>query len=559
MRMRSVGFCTLLLMGLVATSLATGAVAAGASRGHVVEHTLVRGAPIHGANGITFDAEGDLYVASFAEGTVVAMDAKSGRILDRIGAGTDTGTPDDLAFGPDGALYWTSVATGEVFKQSPDGTISSSFVAPGMNPITFTGDGRLLVGQAFFGDGLYELDTDTLAITETIIPDSGTPPFLSQFNGFDVGPDGLLYAVQPFFGRIVSIDIDAVDPAGSIEVIADALAFPAAVKVDDATGDLYAVVQASGQVIRVEETTGQVHVVTTLPEGLDNLAMAPDGRWFVSHANNGAVYTILPSGQTRTVSPAGLIAPGGVAVMPDGHAGETLYVADLWTLGRFDGRTGRGEGITTQSFVPGGMPAPFTVAADGENLVLSSWLSGRVTVWNPTDGVAVDDYAIPPDAPPVLNAIRFGDEIVVAQPGGVRVLGAASPMLVLPVPSGLAVDGDHLYTTDWATGSLWQVAPDIRPIIMPGPNSLARPEGLAMDHDGMLLVVETGAGRLTRVNPTTGDTATVADGLELGLLDPTGGQLPPTWIFNGVAAGEHGDIYVTGDVHNVIYRITEHP
>jgi glucose/arabinose dehydrogenase len=31
--------------------------------------------------------------------------------------------------------------------------------------------------------------------------------------------------------------------------------------------------------------------------------------------------------------------------------------------------------------------------------------------------------------------------------------------------------------------------------------------------------------------------------------------MPPTWIFNGVAVGPSGAVYVSGDVENVIYRI----
>jgi hypothetical protein len=41
--------------------------------------------------------------------------------------------------------------------------------------------------------------------------------------------------------------------------------------------------------------------------------------------------------------------------------------------------------------------------------------------------------------------------------------------------------------------------------------------------------------------------------LEVGAPGPEG--YPPTWIFNGVAVGPSGAIYITGDVTNVLYRI----
>ena len=47
----------------------------------------------------------------------------------------------------------------------------------------------------------------------------------------------------------------------------------------------------------------------------------------------------------------------------------------------------------------------------------------------------------------------------------------------------------------------------------------------------------------------------VAEGLELGLTLMPGLPLPPTFLFNGVAVGPSGTIYVTGDRANVLYRL----
>jgi glucose/arabinose dehydrogenase len=82
---------------------------------------------------------------------------------------------------------------------------------------------------------------------------------------------------------------------------------------------------------------------------------------------------------------------------------------------------------------------------------------------------------------------------------------------------------------------------------------LANPEGLALDVDGSLLVVEAGARRLSRVDLTTGEKSVVVEGLELGVEASPG--FPPTWTFNGVAVGHSGAIYITGDVGGVLYRI----
>jgi hypothetical protein len=67
------------------------------------------------------------------------------------------------------------------------------------------------------------------------------------------------------------------------------------------------------------------------------------------------------------------------------------------------------------------------------------------------------------------------------------------------------------------------------------PLQLHSPEGLAVDYDGSLLVVESGIGCLSRINISTGQVTSVANGLELGAVASPG--MPSTWAFNGVAVG----------------------
>ncbi|MFV9630502.1 MAG: hypothetical protein ACNYWM_05475 [Methanosarcinales archaeon] len=65
-------------------------------------------------------------------------------------------------------------------------------------------------------------------------------------------------------------------------------------------------------------------------------------------------------------------------------------------------------------------------------------------------------------------------------------------------------------------------------------------------------VVRASDGRLSRINPNTGEVSTVAVG-QLGSQGSKG--YPPTWIFNGVAVDPSGAIYVTGGIANVFYRV----
>jgi sugar lactone lactonase YvrE len=116
---------------------------------------LARGAPIPAANGTMFDSKGRLHVASVGGRSILVIDPETGAILDRIGPDRGVEGPDDLTFGSDGSLYWIALLTGEVGKLSPDGTKSTlAKLPPGVNPITFSDDGRLFVALDFLGDGL---------------------------------------------------------------------------------------------------------------------------------------------------------------------------------------------------------------------------------------------------------------------------------------------------------------------------------------------------------------------------------------------------------------------
>ena len=161
----------------------------------VLVKEIATGARIKSANGVNFGPDGNLYIASFGGQEIIVMNSQNGNIMKRFGPADGVISPDDLVFGPDGSLYWTDINIGEVGRISPDGTLTKQPVAPGVNPITFSDDGRLFVGLCFLGDGLYELDPNLIAPPRPIIVASAENNFfpLSFLNAFDFGPDGKLY------------------------------------------------------------------------------------------------------------------------------------------------------------------------------------------------------------------------------------------------------------------------------------------------------------------------------------------------------------------------------
>ena len=67
------------------------------------------------------------------------MNPETGEIEERLGPAEGIRGPDDLAFGPDGSLYWTDILIGDVGRRYPDGTTRVvASIGPGPNPITFS-------------------------------------------------------------------------------------------------------------------------------------------------------------------------------------------------------------------------------------------------------------------------------------------------------------------------------------------------------------------------------------------------------------------------------------
>ena len=516
--------------------------------------TLVRGSPLHSANGIHFDAEGRLWVASVFGRELLALDPETGAVLRRYGPEDGVETPDDVAIADDGSVYWTAIFTGEVGRIDPDGTKRSQMVAPGVNPITFSDDGRLFVALDFFGDGLYELDPSFGEAPRRILEAPG------WLNGMDWGPDGQLYGPIWTRGHIVRVD-----PAtGATMVVADGFNTVSAVKFDS-RGRLHATEYTTGEVWRIDLESGEREVVGRVPPAPDNLAFDSTDRLFVSHARDGSIYEIVDELSTRLVSPGGMIAPGGMALLPS-QTGATLYVADLLSLRAFDAETGEATGVQTH-FIgdPEAVVAPMTLHLDGDgNLVIASWVSNAVQVWDPRARTALATYT---DFATPLNAIAVERDLVVAEMGAgpgdgrlIRLRGGdptARDTIAtgLGLPAGMVASDGSLWVTDRGAGQVLKVLSEGKPTWTPLPVAigLSAPEGIALAPDGSLLVVETGRRQLVRIPVGSAQAEAVVRGLAVGLEGPP--TTPATWVFSDVVSDDDGTIFVTGDRENVVYRI----
>src|SRR6266540_2674657 len=161
----------------------------------------------------------------------------------------------------------------------------------------------------------------------------------------------------------------------------------------DSRGRLHVVDQLSGKVVRVNVATGRKAVVARLTPGLDSLAFDSRDRLFVSSFQDGFIAEVTADGEVRMVSGGGMILPGGVAALPRGRDGESVFVADLFSLREFDARTGRQRRVERGFTGYSQLISPvFTVAPDGDRLLLSSSFANAVQLWDPATHAAVATY-----------------------------------------------------------------------------------------------------------------------------------------------------------------------
>jgi sugar lactone lactonase YvrE len=513
---------------------------------------LARGSRFRGTNGILFGPDGLLYVASVVTPALAAIDTLTGEVERQYGPADGVKGPDDLAFGPDGSLYWTDIAFGEVGRRAPDGATSVvASLGAGVNPITFSDDGRLFVAQCFMGDRLFEVDPlgaeEPRLVSDRLGPGCG-------LNGMDWGPDGKLYGTRWFQGTVARVDVDS----GAVETAADGFGVPAAVKFDS-KGRLHVLDSLRGEVVRVDGATREV-VGRVPPSTADNLAFDADDRLYVSSFGDGFVVEVLDAERTRTVIAGGVNMPGGLALARRGGAGEVLYLADFFALRALDPSSGKEVYAAHDIIGFSPLGSVMTVAADGARVVTTSWFDNAVKVWDPATNQVVASFL---ELKRPVHARPFQGDLVVAEwdTGSVLRLQIEHPetrtaiATGIATPAGLAAGADDLYVADRDAGRVLQIVDggDVLSPAREAARGLRGPEGIELGDDGRLYVVEADGDRLSRVDPQTGEIELLADGLALHV--PSQGDFPTTMLFNGLAVGAQR-IYVTGDAENLVYAIS---
>jgi sugar lactone lactonase YvrE len=503
---------------------------------------LVAPSSFSGVHGLAVDQQGRLLAGSVVGNAIWQVDRSTGAAKILI-AGPE-GQADDIAVGPKGELAWTNYLMGMVRYRENDAApmrVLAKDLA-GLNSLDFDRrNGKLYASQVFLGDALWELDVAGVQPPRLIAKDMG------GFNGFEVGPDGMLYGPLWFKGQVVKID----PSNGKITVINDQFKVPAAANLDG-KGNLWAVDAKTGELSKVELASGKKTVMKQLSTALDNLAIAPHGTIYVSNMADNAVQAYNPTtGDLKMLTSGKLAVPAGLR-LADGF----LWVADIFSFRKVDVKSGQVTDIARMQASE--LEYPFGVGVSKNLIALTSWFNGslqvidRATTKTKTTvhGLKAPMDAIPMDDGSILFIEIATGNLSRASGADYKDIKVVASGLAGPVQMTLGKDG-AVYVTE-AAGKLTRVnlADGAKTTIAEG---LALPEGVAQTPWGTFIVAETAAARLTEIE-VGGAKRTVADNLPIGLAPGPG--LPPPYVVTGVAVDADGTIFFSADKNNAIYKIS---
>jgi sugar lactone lactonase YvrE len=541
---------------------------------------LVPPNPLPATNGLRVDPTGRyLFIAQAFFNRVSRMDLQTGEIV-RIADDTDGESslqaPDDLAIDADGLVYATTVVGRNVTRFNQDGsgrTVVGSNITNGLNGpngISFDPDtGRLYATDLFFDPnhpegGLWEIDKTGALPPRPIARGLAHPEGFGIYGGKAYIPEfykgtidevdlatGLSTQIAGGFGTLVALDVDNAgrlvtletstgkiwrlnrDGSGR-EVIAEGEVGFDNAAVNPVTGDIYVSNFVRGGIRKVDLQSGTLKplvegplsIPVTLNEGAGDSLLVGDGTSIVRVQPDGA-YERVNRFLLDHVPTAGPIDNYQLATPGAIEQGGTMYFTDF--LPTQDDRISRRDADGTQSVVARGVLWP----------------------WHIRSG---------PAGP--LAGVPEGHLLVTDEGAGTVLSVDANTGLVIPVAAGLSVPGglaydaasNTAYVSSSGSGEIYALKPFEAPQMVIA-SGLSTPEGVALDGDGGLLVVEAGTGSLWRYSLGDGSRTLVASGLPTKITGVTG--IPNLNFTSDVLVLDNGDIIVSGTADASLIRL--HP
>jgi sugar lactone lactonase YvrE len=514
--------------------------------------TLVESTPLRGCNGLVFGKDGALYVCQTSPNSIskVKLSSRCGRcgpsVEEFVGPQHGVITPDDITVDDEGNFYATSAIGGEVYKISPQGM--KQVIARGLNgPNGISYDeetGRLFVSECFWGNNVYELDPDGVNAPQLVTAGLDTP------EGFDIR-DGKL--VIPDFGTWTIVEVD-MESGDITPLVTEGLITPIALTIGP-DGYIYTPELATGLVKKISPDGSEIEILTQLLPGLDNLAFGPNGYLYVSSYHDATIWKVNPiTGENVMLFPMGINSVASII-----SKGEDLYLCDSIMIRRIDEEGNVYKTLANAWLSQNGFPLPTTMTTwVGEYLITADFIDGAVVYVNPNVYDEWDYLAYPVASPAGMKVDTENNMLYIAEYGAGQVIEVdlltGDRRVVtgdLSGPIDLVIKDETLYVAEALAGRITKIdiASGVKEIFLNG--YVGKPKGLAWDHNGNLLIVDTAARELINVNMENLKIRTIASNLPM--VHTTYYPYPLIWDTPApIAVNENGDIFLAGSDGSVI-------
>ncbi|MBI5895780.1 MAG: SMP-30/gluconolactonase/LRE family protein [Desulfobacterales bacterium] len=339
---------------------------------------VVADSPFPGVNGATVGSDGHLYVTHTANGTITRIDLATLKPSLFVPAHAGVFIPDDIAADDKGNLYVTGTTplVGEVYRIDKNGVktvIASGMAAPNgieYNPRT----GRLFVTECFQGNRIYEVDPTGQKPARLLI-DKDVIPVPEGF-GFDPDTNDLIVPDMGS-GKILRIHPDT----GAIATVAEKFSAPIALTIG-ADKMVYIPELGTGAVYKMALDGTRREKIAQLVPGLDNIAMTPKGRLFVTSYWDATIFEVTTDGSGRfeRLFANGPNQPVGIVAKANG-----LLVADAIMVRTV--QEGKYQPTKLNAWASHGMPLPLSLAdGPGSQIFWTDCIHGAVVLGDPVSG-----------------------------------------------------------------------------------------------------------------------------------------------------------------------------
>lgn len=569
---------------------AAAALPARASAPAFIRDYLVPPRPLCCGNGVSLS--GDTLLMNHAAMDAISAIDVNARTIVKFASESDPDTeelvtPDDLWRDPvTGDLYVTEILVNGVRKIAPDGTrtrVMAGFGDGVAHPNAITGlrrpgrPLRLFISMVSFEPGsktgIWEVDPAGIVPPRLVYGAAGGQTVFGHGmrapNAMAFDPSGgELFVPESYGGAVYAIDVDAhtartvFDGAGPS---ANGIALRFA-----ADGSILYAEQNSGRLLRLNPNGPPSQapvVVAQLDPGIDGIAEHADGRIFLSNFRYGGLSIVHPGGAVEQMFARGLSMPNGITEIRDPGGdidpkpAKTFAVADVGSLALVDAVTGA---ITRpKQFIRDDFDITVGVGTTwGCDAYATGFFRGtlqKVDVCDPSkphvEVVPRKSFVAPWDVlAPTLASVFVVDAATgivwdVRYQSDVPFLTPFAAGLVNP--TSITWDGGrYVYVSETGANAI-RIYDRFGGMLVESLYGFDEPEGIAFVRGIGLLVVEAGAGKVTRIED--GARSTFIDGLATDIRGV--GAVPVLNFFADIAAAADGTIVITSPLDGSITRV----